>query len=279
MTEAPNKTRVGYFIAAYGPLDEKTENLIWERVHRGGYGPDDPFSMQIAHDAIFEARMKANIAAAAHLPVQIQKAVDASISAVQAAQAQAQSEYAEKIAHQIADKTRSSLVESMPGLEARLVQGARSRGAFAHVLWVFSVLLVIALAGISGFAFGRVTTADLDLQFAEQAGRPDAAAWLNLQRINGDLDSLIAKNCLPGQTGYINDSSGQAACHIPLWLESASAPTPISYFAHAKGFIVAALAKISYEGALVLGLVVAAAGIAIRAVIKARVISKGAKTS
>lgn len=269
MTEAPKTTRVAHFIAAYDPLDEKTQKLIWDRVHRGGWGPDDPMSLQIAHDTIMEARMEANLAAATRLPDRITKATDASISAVQKSQAQERTAYARNIAHQIAKETRSSLVESMPRLEAQLARRARSRRALTWALGVFSILLVAAFIGLSGFVMGRVTTADLDLQFAEQATRPDADTWLDLLRENGNLDDLIADHCGPGRAGHISDPSGRAACRLPLWLDDIEAPVSRGVFARAKGFLVSAWAKLSYEGLAIIALVLGVFGITIYGGIKA----------
>lgn len=269
MTEAPKKTRLEYFIAAYDPLDEKTKSLIWERVHRGRWGPDDPMSLQIAHDTIMEARMEANLAAATRLPDRIAKATDASISAVQKSQAQERTAYARNIAHQIAEETRSSLVESMPRLEAQLARRARSRRALAWTLGVFSILLAVAFIGLSGFVMGRMTTADLDLQFAEQATRPDADTWLDLLRKNRGLEILIAENCSPNRAGHIDTTSGRWSCDLPLWLNGPEAPAPIGAFARAKGFIVSAWAKLSYEWLAIIALVLGVSGIAIYGGIKA----------
>lgn len=276
MTGSAKKTRVEHFIADYEPLDEETEKLIWERVHKAGWGSDDPASLQIAHDTIMEVRMTAYLAQFDRLPDQMAKAMKSSISLIQAHQAREQTDYARKIAHHIANETRDSLATRMQELEALLAKGARARLRLGLLCRTFWILVAVVSIGYGGYVMGRIETSDLASEFAELAKRPDARVWQNLQRLNMDMDLFIAEFCVPGQLKYFHHSDGRAACDVSLFLEETTTPTSVGYLEHAKGFLASTWEKVSYEALAILGILGAAFGYGL-AQIKAWVASRGAE--
>lgn len=212
-------SRVAIFLATHGPLNERTEALIWHRVHLAGWGVDDPASVQIAHDTLFEARMRGLLAEIKQAPFELKKSMATSIKALQAAQMKGEANYAWRIADRIADETRNSLAKSLPKLEAQLKAGARGANCRVVLGLCAGVLIFSAVIAAGGFVMGRAVIHDLQAQYQDLAGRPDAASWQALQRANGDLDDLIADKCASGQAGHINDATGRRACFLPLWLE------------------------------------------------------------
>ncbi|MEP1315008.1 MAG: hypothetical protein ABJL57_00590 [Hyphomonas sp.] len=247
MTGPAKKNRIEHFIAAYEPLDGKTESLIWDRVHRGGWGLDDPASIQIAHDTIMEARMTTHLALVAQLPDQIAKATIDSVSSIQAFQAREKSSYAKRIAHHIASETRDGLVKIIPMLETELATGARLRLRRWQLWRAFGMLLTIAFVGYGSYVMGRTETSGNASEFAELATRTDAPAWLELLRANRHIDLLIAEFCVPGQPNYFHHTDGRAACNFSLFLEETSPPASVGYLKLAGDFLVSTWANASNE--------------------------------
>ena len=279
MTDAPKMTRLAFYLEACPDYSEETEKLIWDRVQRAGAGPDDPLSIQIAHDTIMDARMRTYLWKAARLPGQIATAMKDSVSSIEVSQAQMQVDYAKRIANQISSETRDCLAKSMPMLETQLAKGARSRLRHGQMWRAFGILLAVVFIGYAGYVMGRVETSDLASEFAELARRPDARVWQNLQRLNMEMDLFIAEFCVPGQPNYFHHSDGRAACDFSLFLEGTSAPAPVGYIERAGDFLASAWAKTSYEALAFLGLFGAALGIYGLARIKAWMASRSAGAS
>ncbi len=231
------RSRLEHFLEAYGPLDAKIEKLIYDRVHRANAGTEDPLSMQIAHDTILEFRMRTLLRDIKRTPVELSEAMAACIKSMQAAQARVDAQYARKIADHIAEETKRSLESSLPRLEQQLMAGARSRNWRARILMVAACLTLFGLSGASGFIMGRVAIGDKASEYAALATEPDAATWHRLQRANDSLDLLIVRNCGPGRVGHLEGVNGRKACLVPLWLEEAAIPRPISHFARGRKVI------------------------------------------
>lgn len=247
MTARPKTTRLAHFLEAYKPLAPQTERAVWDRVHRAGWSADDPASLQIAHDTITEARLAAFTTQMNALPARMAQATEKSLKKMQQAQADDQAAEREAIASRIAKEAREVLRASMPRL-ARQFHWAVALRLIATVS-----LLALFSAG-AGYLVGRGETAVLQERYADLATKPDAQTWITLQRVNGNLDHVISRECRQGQEQHIPTASGRRACAVPLWLEGPSAPAPASLLGQAGEHLVSARATMPFTAILGLGI-------------------------
>lgn len=218
MTHAVKKTRLAHVLEGYAPLEKELEAKIWDRVLRTGWSPDDPMSLQIAHDTIQENRMDSFGGKMAALPGLLDKAVQSALDKVEASRARAVKADRQAIAEQVAREATAALQAALPRFERTL----HRRTALRLVL---TLALLSLVAGTGGYIWGRQDTAQFETQFAAFSTRADAKTWISLLALNGNLDASLSKACTPGGSGFFMTQEGRPACSVPLWLDAPDMPT------------------------------------------------------
>jgi hypothetical protein len=206
------RTRLDHFLDGHRPLPEALERHVWDRVHRARCSPDDPASVQIAVETLLELRAAAITARMDAVPGEIAEAVRAVLREVGTAHRHEVVAERAAIAERVAREAREVLGHSMPKLERQF------HWRVAHRLLLTAALIGLLAAG-GGYILGRHETAALGRDYAALAARPDAATWLRLQQVNGNLDVTISGDCTPGGRNRIETAWGRRACAVPLWLE------------------------------------------------------------
>lgn len=218
MVPEVKQTRLAHLLEGYAPLEKELEARIWDRVFRTGWSPDDPMSLQIAHDTIQESRMDSFGAKMAALPGQLDRAVQSALDKVEAARARAAKADRQAIAEQVAQDTTAALQAALPRFEKTLHRRTAQR-------LVLTLALLSLVVGTGGYIWGRHDTAELETRFAAFATRADAVTWISLLTSNGNLDQNMSEACTPGGSGFVVTPEGRRACHVPLWLDAPDVPT------------------------------------------------------
>ena len=208
-----SKTRLEHFLEAYQPLGLELQQRIWDRVHRAGWSPDDPMSLQIAHDAITEDRLARFAGKLGSLPGQLDKAVQDALDKVAAARTREAAADRKVIATQVAQEATTALQLALPRFEKSIHLRAAQR-------LVVMLAVIGLLCGAGGYIWGRHDRAQLESAFAGLAERADAKTWIRLLELNANLDSSLAKACAAGGSGGFITAEGRRACYVPLWLEA-----------------------------------------------------------
>jgi hypothetical protein len=219
MAPTVNKTRLAHYLEAYQPLEQDLQDRIWDRVFRASWSPDDPMSLQIAHDVIQESRLASAGAKMAALPGQLDKAVQSALDKVEASRARAAMADRQAIAAQVARAATHALQITLPRFERAVHRRTAQR-------LVLMLAILSFVMGIGGYIWGRHDTGQFEEKLAELAARADAKTWIRLLEVNGNLDSNLSKACAPGGSGFILAPEGRHACAVPLWLDAPDRPTP-----------------------------------------------------
>lgn len=229
MVPAVKKTRLAHALEGYAPLGKELEARIWDRVFRAGWSPDDPMSLQIAHDTIQENRMDSFGVKMAALPGQLDQAVQTALDKVEASRARAAKADRQAIAEQVAQDTTAALQAALPRFERTL-----HRRTVQRLVLTLAILSIVV--GLAGYIWGRHDTRQLEETFAELAVRADAKTWIRLLDLNGNLDRTLSKACVPGGSGFFLVADGRPACNVPLWLDAPETPTrrPLTVVESAK---------------------------------------------
>lgn len=249
MTEQENTSRLAHFLKGYQQITPKLETVIYDRVHRAGFSPDEPMSMVLAHHTIIEANMLEHVEQLNKLPPRIAKKLQESFDQVQDKHVQALAAEKSVIAKRVAEETGAAVREEMP----RLVRQFHWRVA-AHLMVTFLVAAVL-IAGVAHVS-GRSVTSSIAAEQAEFAPRPDAATWNRLQRVNPNIDNTIAKNCRLGQEHYVPNGTLRGACNIPLNLDGQTVPAPVGLAGQVQEQLITTRAKMSFEAILLLGMII-----------------------
>lgn len=219
MAPAVKKTRLGHFLEGYQPLEKELEAKIWDRVFRAGWSPDDPMSLQIAHDTILENRMASFGGRMSALPGQFDKGVQSALDKVEAARARTSKADRQAIAEQVAQDTTAALQAALPRFERTLHRRTAQR-------LVLTFALLSLVAGTGGYIWGRHDTAQFETQFAAFATRADALTWISLLASNVNVDENLSEACTSNGSGLFMTPEGRRACLVPLWLDASGIPTP-----------------------------------------------------
>lgn len=217
MTVAVRQTRLAHFLEAYHPLDAAVERKIWDRIRRAGWSPEDPMSLQIAHETISEAGMIGFARKLDHLPGQLASATRSMLEQVEESRVTERTADRQVTADRVAEEVGRALEGAMPKLERQFHWRVAQR-------LVVTIVFMGLCGAMVGYAAGRQDTGVLDSQYASLAAQGDAGTWLRLQSANGNLDGIISKHCLEGQGGFIPTDMGRRACAVPLWLEGEGSP-------------------------------------------------------
>lgn len=218
MVPAVKKTRLAHVLEGYAPLEKELEAKIWDRVFRAGWSPDDPMSLQIAHDTIQENRMDSFGAKIAALPAQLDKGVQSALDKVEAARARTATADRQAIAEQLAQEATAALQAALPRFEKTLHRRTAQR-------LVLTLALLSLVTGTGGYIWGRQDTARFETQFGAFASRADAVTWISLLTSNVSLDAAMSEACTPGGSGFFMTLEGKRACNVPLWLDAPDVPT------------------------------------------------------
>lgn len=249
-----SKTRLEHFLEAYQPLGLELQQRIWDRVHRAGWSPDDPMSLQIAHDAITEDRLARFAGKLGSLPGQLDKAVQDALDKVAAARTREAAADRKVIATQVAQEATTALQVALPRFEKSIHLRAAQR--------LFVTLAIIGLlGGICGYIWGRHDTSQLESAFAGLADRPDGKTWIHLVELNANLDWILAKACAAGGAGEFVTAEGRRACAVPLWLEApiAAPPGPLTVLDLAADHFASLSARLPFLVTLAIGALLGAA--------------------
>lgn len=219
MAGVVSKTRLEHFLEAYQPLGPELQQRVWDRVYRAGWSPDDPMSLQIAHDAIMESRLGSFGAKMDTLPARLDTAVQQALEKVAAARTRESAADRRAIATQVAQEAAIALQIALPRFEKFVHQRAAQR-------LVLTLAIIGLLGGIGGYIWGRHDTRQLESAFVGFAERADAKTWIRLLEVNGNLDWTLAKACAAGGSGGFVTTEGRRACYVPLWLEAPDAVPP-----------------------------------------------------
>lgn len=249
MTQQNETSLLEHFLEGYPDITPELRKIIWERVHRAQMSGNDPACWQIAHVAIMEAMMLEHVKQLHNLPPQIAKKLKDSFGQVQDKHAQVLTAETSVIAKRVADETGAAVREAMP----RLVRQFHWRVA-AHLFVTFLVAAVL-IAGVAHMS-GRSVTNSIAAEQAEFAPRPDAETWNKLQRVNGNIDEIIAKNCRFGQENYVPNGTLRGACNIPLNLDGPTIPAPVGLAGQVQEQLITTRAKMSFGAILLLGMII-----------------------
>lgn len=256
MKQPQRKTRLDDFLEAYQPLDKALLARIGKRVNGAGLSPDDPNSLQIAHETIIEARLRQHARALYDLPKNIELAVKLALQTAEITDQRNRAAHREEFSQQIAGTVSDVLEAEIPRWERSLHLRMVARLGLTAVL-------ICTIGMTAGYMIGRYDTARLNERYAEMAAQPDAGTWLHLQSVNGNLDEVLSNNCRPGQAQHIKTQDGQEACAVPLWLDAPEAPRPITTIQKAHSQFVSLRARLPFTIILLLGIsvgIVASAG-------------------
>jgi hypothetical protein len=219
MVPAVKQTRLAHLLEGYAPLEKELEARIWDRVFRTGWSPDDPMSLQIAHDTIQESRMASFGGKMAALPGQLDRAVQSALDKVEASRARTSKADRQAIAEQVAQDTTAALHAALPRFERTLHRRTAQR-------LVLTLAFITLVTGTGGYIWGRHDTARFETQFAAFATRADAVTWISLLTSNVNLDANMSEACTAGGSGLFMTPEGRRACNFPLWLDAPDMPTP-----------------------------------------------------
>jgi hypothetical protein len=248
MTPRLKKTRLEHFLEPYQPLPEGIEAQIWDRVHRAGWAPDDPVSLQIAFDLIQQARMEDHLKTLDAAPQKIRNAIaDGAFKVQQSHHAHRSAEWTD-IGNRVEGEVRKALHQGMAGLQREFQWRIAQR-------IVGGLVLLILLTGGTGYIVGRHDTERLAESYAALSVEPDARTWMDLQRVNPNIDVTMAKFCRPGAARRIDSPNGQAACEIPLWIQP-PAPRPSTAMEKLQAYIGSLQARLPFPAVLVLGILI-----------------------
>lgn len=242
----PRKSRLDHFLEAYRPIDQDVERRLWDRVHRAGWSQDDPVSLQIAFQAIEEARMAAIAARMDALPDQMAEAARVTLNQIEKARARTTAAEREAIAAHVAQEAGDVLRASMPRLERQFQWRVATR-------LIATAALIALVASGAGYILGRHDTAALDSRYADLAEQPDAETWQTLQEVNPNLDEVISDQCRPGQQDHIATASGRKACAVPLWLEGDVVRLPTGFVGRTREHLTSLQARLPFGAVLTIG--------------------------
>lgn len=224
MTERRKTTRLDHFLTGYEPLDPELAAQIRDRIHRAGWHPDDPASLQIAHDTVMESCMQGNYAKFGMLLYYMAKELQKFPALVTDDMTRAMKKVLEHSAsdHAVHNKSNATLIvrNVHQAVKDSLFEYERQRVWKLIPRHSLVILAVVILIAGSGYLAGRSTTSELQSAYAAQhALNPDAESWLKLQTLNPQISTAIETLCKPGQRGYIKTESGRPACALSFWTE------------------------------------------------------------
>lgn len=219
MAPAMNTTRLAHLLEGYRPLEQDLEDTIWDRIHRAGWSPDDPMSLQIAHDTVQERRLASFADKMATLPAQIETAVQTALVTVEASHASAVLADRHVIAAQVARVATNALQVALPRFEKSVHRRTAQR-------LLLSLAILSIVVGVTGYIWGRHDTRQFEEKFVELAVRADAKTWIRLLELNGNLQWTLSEACAPAGSGFFLAADGRPACYVPLWLDAPDMPAP-----------------------------------------------------
>ena len=254
MVDVVRTTRLEHFLEAYQPLGPELQLRIWDRVDRAGWSPDDPMSLQIAHDAIMESRLASFGAKMDTLPAWLDTAVQQAQEKVAAARTREAAADRRAIATQVAQEATTALQAALPRFEKSVHRRAAQR-------LVVTLAIIGLLGGTFGYIWGRHDTRTLEGAFAGLAERPDGKTWIHLVELNANLDWILAKACAAGGSGAFVTAEGRRACAVPLWLETpiAAPPGPLTVLDIATDHFASLSARLPFLVTLAIGALFGAA--------------------
>lgn len=249
MKHPQRKTRLDQFLEAYPPLGKALLGRISHRVNSAGLSPDDPSSLIIAHETIFEALLHQHAQALDDVPNNIEQAVDSALQAAemrdQGNRAAHRTEFTKEVAQTVGDALATEIPRWERSFHLRMV--ARIG---------MTALLLCTIGMTAGYMIGRYDTAALSERYAEVASRPDAATWMRLQSVNGNLDGILSDNCRPGKTQHLEIQGGRIGCAVPLWIDAPDAPRSVTTIQKAQSQFVSLRARLPFGVVLSIGLLV-----------------------
>lgn len=208
------------FLGAY-KLTNEEQDIIRERVHKGGMSPDDPFAIQVALDTITEIRNNALQASLKALPTQVERSLDAMSAGISKKVStdidQRNGRFMDELRHRVGLDTENALRASIAKADFRVFQRAAIYVALA-------CLLSAAVTGSFGYAIGRQDVRIFEHDFAQVAVQPDAQTWLEIIENNPDLDTTLLEYCYNNGPNNLPQSGGGEACNVPLWIDGGTAP-------------------------------------------------------
>lgn len=206
-----NMSRLAHFLRGY-TISSKLQNTIYERVHRSGHSQDDPNAIQIAQDAIAEARNIPVLQQINNIPLTIERACETAVNTItQASRAEIKNN-SQVLVAEIGRRAEAAFNQAVIVSCARLT--------FISAMTMLALIAVfILVAGWIGYEWGVNVHAGRQDRISEIAARPDADTWLRLIDVNPDINKIIITHCGVKSRKILDTSEKASSCDIPLWLE------------------------------------------------------------
>lgn len=204
MKQPQRKTRLDDFLEAYQPLGKSLLERISDRVNCAGLSPDDPTSLQIAHETIIEARLRQHARALHDLPKNIELAVKSALQAAEITDQRNRAAYREEFSQQVAGTVSDVLEAEIPRWERSL-----------HLRMVARLGLTAVLISMIGMTAGYLVGHKTGVAKAGNAaewGLTDEGQTARALAESGSL--YLVAECL-GEDWYVEQQNGYNICRTP----------------------------------------------------------------
>lgn len=202
-------TRVDALLKNWEPMTQAQVDVVYQRIHSVGIDPNDPLAVQIAVGVLLETSLDKRLEEMGKLCDRIGIAACKEYQKFRIIHQGEQREFTRRVT----DTVRDTLAEDLPKLAAQHTLRVASRVGLA-------VALAVPLLFGSGYWIGGANAKAGAAEYAAFAARTDAKEWAQLQSANTDLDRVLARVCVAGQSAYHPPQDGRPAwCLLPLWLE------------------------------------------------------------
>jgi hypothetical protein len=198
-------------------LDPAARDLAWKRLSDLGIPPSDPTSVLLAVGGLLEKAADTLPNIVNSIPARVEEAAKRAVGPVsEAATAKVEAAHA-RLAGNLSEVVKGEVASHLKQVEIRREMGLGACIAVACVLTAVA-------GGYVGWSIGRSDVSGLATEWASLASRSDSRNWLQLISANPNITATLMGNCYAGSPS-VWSQLGASACKVPMWLDSARAPT------------------------------------------------------